>query len=272
MLVDTHCHLDDPPLGAALSDVLARARAAGVGRVIVPGVRPSQWGALARLCEAHEELALAVGIHPQCLPELSAEEVERSCHTLVAHARALRAAAIGECGFDGATARTEGVSLARQAEIVASHCDAAATLGLPLIVHVVDAMGFALAFFEARGPLAHGAVLHAFGGPAELVPRWAALGFSFGIGPAITWERARRPKQAALAIPRERLLLETDGPRTYVAGAEARVGEPAQVREVLRALAALRGEDEDALEAITTENAERLFVSRASPVSASASR
>jgi TatD DNase family protein len=263
VLIDTHCHLDDPPLAGDVASVLERAAAAGVGRVLVPGTDPARWDALARLRDEWPgQIAIAVGLHPQRLPALDDAAVDEACRALSTRAAALSAVAIGECGFDGPTAREGGVALARQAEVVAAHCDVGDALRLPLIVHVRDATGFALAFFEARGPLRHGGVLHGFGGPAELVPRWAALGFSFGIGPAITWPRARRPRDAARAVPLERLLLETDAPDTYVAGAWARTGEPSQVREVLRALAALRGEGEVDLGSCTTQNAIRLLGAR----------
>lgn len=261
VLVDTHCHLDDSPLLEELEAVLARARAAGVERVIVPGAQPARWSALGAIARSHPAIELAIGLHPQHLPVLDEAEVDEACGALRGDARALGAVAIGECGFDGGTAR-EGISLARQAEVVRAHCEAADELALPLVVHVHDAMGFALSFFESVGPRRYGGVLHAFGGPAELVPRWVALGFSFGIGPSITWSRARRPKEAAASVPLDRILLETDGPTTYVEGVATRVGEPAQVREVLRALAALRAIDEATLEAETTRNAVRLFGQR----------
>jgi TatD DNase family protein len=260
VLVDTHCHLDDPPLHDRLSAVLGRARDAGVTRVLVPGVRPAQWASIAAMRDAHPDtLAIAVGLHPQCLPELDAPAVDVACASIVEAARRHGAVAIGECGLDRETTRAHGVSLERQASVLGAHCDAARVLGLPLVVHVQGAMGAALAFFEARGPLPYGGVLHGFGGPAELVPRWAALGFSFGIGPPITWPRARRPKEAARRVPRDRILLETDGPGTYVAGTLDRVGEPAQVRDVLGTLATLRGEDAESLARATTDNARRLF-------------
>lgn len=258
MLIDTHCHLDAAPLREDLDGVLARARAAGVERVVVPGVRPAQWGSLRAMDQSHGEVAIAVGFHPECLLELTADESDDARRALRAQASALHAIAIGECGFDGAVERA-GVPLERQAAIVRAHAEVADELELPLIVHLVGAMGFALTFFESLGPRRYGAVLHAFSGPAELVPRWAAMGFSFGIGPSITWSRARRPKEAARVVPLDRLLLETDGPGTYVDGAADRVGEPAQVRDVVRALAAIRSEDADFLEAQTTANAERLF-------------
>lgn len=258
MIFDTHCHLDAAPLGADTEAVLARARAAGVERVLVPGVRPAQWDALEALRDRHPaSVAIALGIHPQCLPEMSSLERASGLEALEAQARRSRAVAIGECGLDGATARDQGVSLEAQAAVVRRHVEVADRLGLPLIVHAQGAMGASLALFESLGPRRHGAVLHAFGGPAALVPRWAAIGFSFGIGPPITWPRARRPKDAARAVPLDRLLLETDAPGTYVHA--SRVGEPAEARAVLEALAALRDEPEALVRRASTENALRLF-------------
>ena len=145
VLIDTHCHLDEPPLAEELDAVLARARGAGVERVIVPGVRPAQWTALGAMAEAHAEVAIGVGLHPHCLPEHDDAGVDDACRDLRAGAVSLGAIAIGECGFDGAVERA-GVALERQAVIVRAHAEIADELELPLIVHVVGAMGFALSF------------------------------------------------------------------------------------------------------------------------------
>ncbi|MBN8610038.1 MAG: TatD family hydrolase [Deltaproteobacteria bacterium] len=259
MLFDTHCHLDAPPLGDDVEGALSRARDRGVTRVLVPGVEPRQWPTLAALAERHASVSIAIGIHPQCLPELADADLADGLADLAAAARLYGAVAIGECGFDGAIAKESGVSLVRQSEIVRAHVEVADALGLPLVVHVLDAMGHALAFFEALGPRPHGAVLHAFGGPAALVPRWSALGFFFGIGPSITWPRAKRPKEAARVVPIERLLLETDAPGTYVHGSPSRTGEPGQLVAVLDALVTLRDEPSEVLVTSIGANAVRLF-------------
>jgi TatD DNase family protein len=260
MITDTHCHLDASPLAEDVEAALARARAVGVCRVLVPGVRPAEWDALVALRDRHAEVvSIAIGIHPQCLPEMDEAERDRGLESLESRALASGAIAIGECGLDGGTARDHGVSLEAQAAIVRRHVEVADRLALPLVVHAQDAMGASLALFEALGPRRHGAILHAFGGPAELVSRWARLGFWFGIGPAITWPRARRPKEAARAVPLERLLVETDAPGTYVHASAERSGEPAEARAVLDALAALRELEPAALEAVLRENERRAF-------------
>lgn len=227
------------------------------------GTRPSQWPNLDAIRALAGDWQVAVGIHPQCLPEMDAAELAKGLATLAREAKRLVAVAIGECGFDGATARTHAAwSLSKQAEIVGAHIDVAEQLGLPVIVHVQDAMGPALDYFEKRGALKYGAVLHAFGGPAELVARWAKLGFYFGLGPSVTWIKSKKPKEAARRVPMDRVLFETDAPYAYLEGSTTRQGEPADVAAVARFVAELRGVSFEEMARVSTENARRLFTAR----------
>ena len=259
-LVDTHLHLDDERLVQARHRVLEEAKQAGVHWGVSVGTRPSQWPNLDAIRALPGDWQVAVGVHPQCLPEMEEAELVPGLSTLATEAKRLGAVAIGECGFDGGTARAHTAwSLSNQAEIVSAHIDVAEQLGLPLIVHVQDAMGPALDYFEKRGALNHGAVLHAFGGPAELVARWTKLGFYFGLGPAVTWTKSKRPKEAAMRVPMERILFETDAPYAYLERSSTRQGEPADVAAVARFVAELRGVSFEEMARVSTENALRLF-------------
>jgi TatD DNase family protein len=259
-LVDTHLHLDEERLTRAHPRLLEEAKQAGVRWGVSVGTRPSQWQRLEAIRALSGDWQVAVGIHPQCLPEMDAAELAQGLATLASEAKRLGAVAIGECGFDGGTARGHAAwSLARQAEIVGAQLDVAEQLALPLLVHVQDAMGPALAYFEKRGALKHGAVLHAFGGPAELITRWAKLGFYFGLGPSVTWTKSKKPKEAARRIPMERILFETDAPYSFLEGSSIRQGEPAHVAEVARYVAELRGVPFEEMARVSTENACRLF-------------
>ena len=263
-LYDTHCHLDYDPLAPELDLVMQRARDAGVIGVLVPGVHPDQWGdahALAARFSPH--VRSAVGIHPECLPELGAHgsraALDDALLRLEDAARALGASAIGECGYDGPTARDHGVSLERQAGVVDAHVEVARALSLPLVLHVYGAHGLALERMSRHAPLPRGGVVHGWSGSAELVPRWVALGFHIAIGPSITRATARRPRESARAIPSSHLLLETDAPAMWPEGEPSRRGEPAHVAAVLRAVAEARGEPEAQLAERTTANARALF-------------
>ena len=259
-LVDTHLHLDDERLQRARERILNEAKDASLSWGVSVGTRPLQWRNLEAIRALAGDWQVSVGIHPQCLPEMEEQELALGLSTLAAEAKRLGAVAIGECGFDGETARAHGAwSLARQAEIVGAQLEVAEQLGLPLIVHVQAAMGPALAYFETRGALKHGAVLHAFGGPAELIARWAKLGFYFGLGPSVTWTKSRRPKEAAKRIPLERILFETDAPFSFLEGESIRPSEPSHVAEVARYVAELRGMRFEEMARVSTENARRLF-------------
>lgn len=241
-LVDTHCHLDFPIFDGDREVVVQRARTAGVTGILVPGVAPDTW---ARVLSARDQfppmIRVALGIHPHALPALSDAELAAGLAGLEARLLTEGAAAVGECGLDGALVK-RGVSMARQEAVLEAHLEVARRLELPVILHCVKAHGRLLALLERRGPLA--GVLHAYSGSAELVPRYAALGLHFGFGGALTWARARRPLLAAAAAPMDRLLLETDAPEMapHLPLPVAGRNEPMMVAAFAERLAALRGE------------------------------
>ncbi|HTJ43601.1 MAG TPA: TatD family hydrolase [Kofleriaceae bacterium] len=261
-MIDTHCHLDDPRFDPDREDVLARARAAGVRGILVPAVRPKTWDATLALARDRDGLrvAIALGVHPQCVPDL--EENERSCFfgdaprrleaALAAHEG--RFVAVGECGLDGATAEMD-----EQERIFRAHIRVARALGLPLVVHVFRAHDRAPAILRDEGAREVGGVLHSYSGGADLVPIYRDLGFAFSFAGPITYANARRPIEAARAVPGELLLAETDAPDQAPAPHRGGRSEPAFVASVIDGLARARGVTPDAIKSITTANAQRIF-------------
>src|SRR5688572_2710543 len=109
-MIDTHCHLDDAVFDDDRREMLARAVAAGVGGMLIPAIRPRTWDALAALPERYPTapLAIALGVHPQIVPDLDEREraVATDASALAAAIAAVRTpatVAIGECGVDGGT-------------------------------------------------------------------------------------------------------------------------------------------------------------------------
>lgn len=275
-LFDTHCHLDFEAFDADRAEVVERARGAGVDALLVPGYAPRTWARAAALARAIPGARVAVGLHPLALseprpapaleparvpraaldepaPDLDPEHLEEA---LYAAARAHGAVAIGECGLD---ARPGLAPLERQRLILDAQLRVARALCLPVVLHCVRAHGALLDCLERGGPLPAGGALHAFTGPAELLPRYGRLGLSFGLGGALTRPAARRPQEAARAVPLDRLLLETDSPDMAPEGAPGPRNEPAFLKYTLAALAALRGVPEEELAAAAYDNALRLF-------------
>lgn len=257
-MIDTHCHLDTAAFDRDRAEVLARAAAAGVRGVLVPAIRPSTWGALLALPGAHPDapLAIALGIHPQVVPDLDADERAAAGDLTAAIERAAtpRVVAIGECGLDGATGDREG-----QERIFRAHVRAARALGLPLVVHVLRAHDAAPRLLREERAGEVGGVVHSFSGSPELVSIYADLGFACSFAGPVTWPGARKPVAAARAVADDRLLAETDAPDQAPVPHRGGRSEPAFVADVVAGLAGVRGATPAAVAALTTANARRVF-------------
>jgi len=236
--------------------VLARARAAGVQEIVVPAVGPEGWPALLDLARDTPGLHAALGVHPQLLPELDPSGDVRRLEALDAALARGGAVAVGECGLDGPSAGA-GAPMERQVAVLRGHLRTARRLGLPVILHCLRAHEPLLALL-AEEPLPAGGVLHSYSGSAEQVPAYARFGLHFSFAGSVTRERARRPLEAARAVPRERLLLETDAPDQTPRPRRGR-NEPAFLPEIAGAVASALGASLAEVDAITSANARALF-------------
>jgi TatD DNase family protein len=251
-VIDTHCHLDVAAFDADRAEVLARAAAAGVTGILVPAIRPRTWPALATL--ASGPVRVALGIHPQIVPELAPDELADKLIDADAIARAVvdaGACAVGECGLDGGTAARE-----LQEQLLRAHVRAARAVNRPLVIHVLRAHDAAPRILREERAHEVGGVLHSYSGGADLVPVYRDLGMCFSFAGPVTYPNARKPLEAARAVPDELLLAETDAPDQSPRGGR---NEPAYVADVIAALAAARGVPALAIAALTTANARRLF-------------
>ncbi|MEO0321554.1 MAG: TatD family hydrolase [Myxococcota bacterium] len=255
-LVDAHCHLDLPAFDADREAVVSRALEAGIAGLVLPGTEPRRWPGLAALRDALPmRAAVALGVHPEWLRALDDVALDAALGALPVALRELSAAGLGETGLDK---RIEAdVPAARQARACAAQLAVARAADLPLVLHVVHRHGAMLKLLDAAGPVR--GMVHAFAGPAELVPAYVERGFLLSVGGAVTRPNARRVRAAVRAIPRDRLLLETDAPDMTPTGAETTRNEPAHLTRVLAAVADVRGEALEAVAAATGDNARRLF-------------
>ncbi|HEY6037335.1 MAG TPA: TatD family hydrolase [Kofleriaceae bacterium] len=249
-MIDSHCHLDLAAFDRDREDVLARAAAAGVEGILVPAIRPATWDAVRAL--AGGLVRIALGIHPQIVPELAPSERALTPETLAQAARDAGALAIGECGLDGATGDRE-----LQEDLLRRHVRAARLAQLPLVVHVLRAHDLAPRVLREERAHEVCGVMHSYSGGAELVPIYRDLGFAFSFAGPVTYDNARRPLEAVRAVPADLLLVETDAPDQAPAKHRGGRSEPAFVAEIVAAIAAATGRDDIA--AVTTANARRLF-------------
>ena len=249
-LVDTHCHLDGPEFAADREAVLARARAAGVAHQIVPAIDRASWDDIEGLVAAHPDLHAAYGLHPM----LVAQHHPGHLVELEAWIERTRPAAIGECGLDF---YIEGLDPDAQRSVFVRQLEIARDADLPVVVHARRAVEEVTATLKRVGRLR--GVVHSFSGSEEQARQLFALGFHIGLGGPVTYARAHRLHRVVKSMPLEWLLLETDAPDQPLEGRQGQRNEPAFVRQVLAAIAALRDESEDAVAAATTANAQRLF-------------
>jgi TatD DNase family protein len=260
-VIDTHCHLDTAAFDADRDAVLARAAAAGVTGVLVPAIRPATWQPLAELARRQPLVRIAVGVHPQIVPELAPGELGATGDLATTFADVLAraatdhgAVAIGETGLDGATGERE-----LQEQLFRAHIRAARAVKRPLVIHVLRAHDVAPRILREERADEVGGVMHSYSGGAHLVPVYRALGLAFSFAGPVTYPNARKPVAAVRAIPDDLLLAETDAPDQAPVPYRGGRSEPAYVAAVIEGLAAARGVSPQDMAELTTRNARRLF-------------
>ncbi len=259
--IDTHCHLDAPQFGGDAAAVVARARSAGVGQIVVPAVEVANLDTVRELAQAHD-LAYALGIHPLYVGRAEDGDLERLASALDAHRADPRLMAVGEIGLDHFV---PGLDRARQERFYAEQLRLARRLDLPVILHVRRSADTLLKHLR-RTPVL-GGIAHAFNGSEQQALAFVALGFKLGFGGAMTFERALQLRRLAQCLPLDAIVLETDAPdippqwlyrtadeRAASPGAET-PNEPAQLPRIAKTLAALRGLSLDGVAAATSANA-----------------
>jgi TatD DNase family protein len=250
---DSHCHLDPMRFGVELSEVLARARAAGVTGLAVIGTRAADSEAAAELAAREPGLVAAAGIHPNDAAEAQPGEWDR-IERLV---REGRVAAVGETGLDWyrTTAPAE-----LQRELFDRHLRLAQRHMLPVVVHTRESIRDALDMIRdavSRGPLQ--AILHSFTGTVAEAAEAVELGCHLGFAGMVTFRSGAALREVAKTVPLDRLLVETDSPFLSPEPLRGKRNEPANVVHTASCLTLARGEDPTAFAAATTANARRVF-------------
>lgn len=237
--------------------VLARAFAAGVTGLIVPGVAPATWSALLEWPRRDPRVQVGLGLHPQFLPELDEADDETSLSLLDELLGRGGAIAVGECGLDGATAAS--VPMERQVRILRAHFALARKHRLPLLMHCLRAHPPLLALLKDEPMPEAGLLMHSYSGSADLTKKYVAYGCHFSFAGPVTFLEARRPLDALKSVPLERLLVETDAPDQAPHPHRGERSEPAFLPLIAAAMARARGEPLAVLEAAVLENTRRLF-------------
>lgn len=256
-LVDVHCHLDSERLGRPVDEVLAEARAAGVERFVMAGVDPEGWRRQVGLARRFERLHPVFGIHPQLVPELSKSDVEAMLGELDAALRGeygIRPVALGELGFDRLT-DTSRAAMPLQEMVFREQLRLAKRHDLPLVLHLLRSDEPALSVLREEGLPGCGGLVHSFSGSREFARSLVKLGLHVSFSGSLARPQSRRLREAAVEVPRERLLIETDTPDQSPPPFQREPSRPAMLPLVLAALAEARGEPVAELAQVTTRNA-----------------
>jgi len=262
MLVDSHCHLDFPDFASERSDVIARAKANGVGAMVTISTRVRRFDEVRAIAEAYPEVWCSVGTHPHN----AAEEDGISADELVALSAHPRCVAIGEAGLDYFY---DHAPREAQARGFRTHIEAARRTGLPLVIHARDADADVAAILEDEtGKGAFPFLLHCFSSGADLARVGLRLGGYISFSGILTFRRSDELRAIAREVPRDRLLVETDAPYLAPMPYRGKRNEPAYVRHTAEVLAETIGVSVDEIEDITTDNFYRLFSKAVRPAAA----
>ncbi|MGW8264944.1 MAG: TatD family hydrolase [Longimicrobiales bacterium] len=257
MLIDSHCHLTDDRYEDDLWEVLARALEAGVERIVTvcsDATDTLRIGGLLDEAEGRRGVPRVwgtAGIHPHEAQEAGPGDLDTVRGVLEGDRRFV---AIGETGLDfyyDHSPREIQESLFRH------HLELASALDLPVVVHSRQADALTGRILQEWAGRVRG-VLHCFTGGADLLQRALELGWMISFTGIITFSKYGS-QELVRSVPRDRLMVETDGPYLAPTPHRGRRNEPAYVARVAAELAAIRGEDPQKVQGYTTENAIRFF-------------
>jgi TatD DNase family protein len=262
MLVDSHCHLDFPDFAAELPEIVARAKAAGVGVCVTIGTKLSQFAGVAAAAARFPDVYCTVGSHPH---EAEHEPLANST-PLLELAQTQKVVGIGESGLDY---YYEHSPRAQQQANFRAHIDAARKLELPLVVHTRDADDDTIDILnDEMGKGTFTGLIHCFTGTQRLADAALDLGFYISASGIMTFKKSDALRDVLKSVPLDRLLVETDAPYLAPTPHRGKRNEPAFVVHTAAMLAELKGVSTHELARATTDNFFRLFTRASRPTDA----
>jgi TatD DNase family protein len=253
MLVDSHCHLDFPEFSVELDTIVARARAANIGRIVTISTRVKKHAQVLGIAERFPEIFCSIGTHPHN----AHEELDIDTKMLVKLTKNPKIVAIGEAGLDY---HYDNSPRATQIASFRQHIAAARETALPLVIHSRDSdTNMAQILREESRKGAFPAVLHCFTGGRDLALTAIELGHYVSFTGILTFKNSDALREIAGALPAERILVETDAPYLAPLPYRGKRNEPAYIVETAKVLAEVRAVSPDEIARQTTENFFRLF-------------
>ncbi|HVV33369.1 MAG TPA: TatD family hydrolase [Vitreimonas sp.] len=253
LLIDSHVNLHHHLFDADLEAVIARARNAGVARMITICDKIENFGQVAAIAEAHDDIYMSVGAHPH----YAKDHLDLTAEKLIELGQHEKVVGVGETGLD----RHYNFSPAEdQIRVFRAHAAAARALNKTLIIHTREAddeMAGLLEEEAGKGPLR--ILMHCYTSGPELARRALKIGAYFSFSGIMTFKNADDVRDIARDVPLDRIIVETDCPYLTPVPFRGQRCEPKHVEQVQSALAALRGLSESDCSALLADNFFRLF-------------
>ena len=260
MIVDSHCHLDFPPLDGEREAIIARAKSAGVKSMLTISTEVRLFDRIKAIAESDPDIWCSVGTHPLHANEEPDVPLERYLE-LAQHPKCI---AIGEAGLDFFYDR---VAPDRADHVFRKQIAAARMTQLPLVIHSRSADEAMIATLEDEmGKGAFKAVLHCFSSGRRLAEVGVELGLAVSFSGILTYKKSDELRDIATSIPLHHLLVETDAPYLAPQSHRGKRNEPSYVTETHAILAEVKGVSVDDLARVTTDNFFRLFSKARRPV------
>jgi TatD DNase family protein len=249
-LTDSHCHLDDDRFDPDRDQIVARAKAYNIDRIVIPATTAQRWQKVKQVSELYEGVYPTYGLHPMFMASHQARHIGELDNWLDQE----KPIAVGECGLDFFIGR---VDEAQQIKIFSDQLQLAKNHRLPVIVHVRKAMDQTISLLRKFAPLT--GVIHSFAGSQQQADQLIDLGFKLGIGATVGFERAKKLRSVVATVPDIGLLIESDAPDQPGANHRGERNEPAFIIEQLATIALLRDVSENELAQILLRNTNDLF-------------
>lgn len=252
-LYDTHTHLNADVYDDKLEETIADAVDQGVAYMNVVGFDKETNRKANAIASRYEGIYASAGLHPTDAHLFTQKDIEE----VETYLKQEKTVAVGECGLDYYWQKDTKVV---QKEIFWAQIELSKKYNKPLIIHVRDAIqdAYELLLEASRDGKLRG-VMHSYSGSPEMAERFVDLGLYISLGGPVTFKNAKVPKDVAVAVPMERLLIETDCPYLTPHPYRGKENRPGHVRLVAEAIADLRGISLEELAERTTHNAKALF-------------
>lgn len=252
MYIDTHVHLNADQYENDIKEVITRALDAGVTKMIVVGFDRKTINRAMELTELYPFIYAVVGWHPVDAIDCTEEDLEW-IESLAAHPKVV---GIGETGLDYHWDKSPKEI---QQKVFRKQIQLAKKVNLPIIIHNRDATADVVRILKEEDAGAVGGIMHCYGGSVETAKECIDMNFMISLGGPVTFKNARMPKEVAIEIPLEKLLIETDAPFLTPHPYRGKRNEPSYVTLVAEEIARLKELSVEEVAKATTENALKIF-------------